>query len=81
MKTTRLTTTGVARVLARGIKANFNPESQRAETQRLVEYLQDLAMSRGMHAEMAVARGERQQADNDADVLDAIASELGATLA
>jgi hypothetical protein len=81
MKTTRLTATGVARVLARGIKANFNPESQRAETQRLVEYLQDLAMSRGMHAEIASAGGERQRADNDADILDAIASELEATLA
>ena len=81
MKTTRLTTSGIARVLARGIKANFNPESQRAETQRLIEYLQDLAASRGMHAEMATAWGERQQADNDADILDSIANELEATLA
>ena len=81
MKTKTLTPTGIARVLARGIKDNFNPESQRAETQRLVEYLQDLAMSRGMHAEMAAAWGERQRADNDADILDAIASELEATLA
>ena len=80
MKTTRLTTTGVARVLARGIKANFNPESQRAETQRLVEYLQDLAMSRGIHAEMAQAWGDRQRANNDADILDSIATELEATV-
>jgi selenocysteine lyase/cysteine desulfurase len=53
MKTTTLTATGIARVLARGIKANFAPDNQRAEIDRLVEYLQDLAMSRGMHAEMA----------------------------
>jgi hypothetical protein len=81
MQTTRLTTRGIARVLARGIKANFNPESQRAEIERLVEYLQDLATSRGMHAELIQSRGERQQAENDADILDAIASELEATLA
>ena len=80
MKTTRLTMTGVARVLARGIKANFNPESQRAETQRLVEYLQDLAMSLGTHAELAAPRGKCQQAEDDADLLDAIASELDATM-
>ena len=81
MKSTRLTTTGVARVLARGIKANFNPESQQAEIGRLVEYLQDLAMSRGMHAEMAAAWGERQRAKTDADILDAIATELEGALA
>ena len=79
MKTKTLTMTGIARVLARGIKANFNPESQQAEIERLVEYLQDLAMSRGMSAEMADAWGERQRAENDADILDAIASELEAT--
>ena len=76
MKTTTLTATGIARVLARGIKANFAPENQRAEIDRLVEYLQDLAMSRGMHAEMAETWGDRQRAENDADILDAIASEL-----
>ena len=80
MKTKTLTMTGIARVLARGIKANFNPENQRAEIDRLVEYLQDLAMSRGMNAEMADAWGERQRAENDADLLDAIASELEATI-
>jgi hypothetical protein len=80
MKTARLSTTGVARVLARGIKANFNPENQRVEIDRLVEYLQDLAMSRGMHAEMATARGERQRAETDADILDRIATELEAAV-
>jgi hypothetical protein len=80
MKTTTLTATGIARVLARGIKANFAPENQRAEIDRLVEYLQDLAMSRGMHAEMAEAWGDRQRAENDADILDRIATELEAAV-
>ena len=80
MKTKTLTMTGIARVLARGIKANFNPESQQAEIERLVEYLQDLAMSRGMNAEMGDNWGERQRAENDAGILDAIASELEATI-
>lgn len=76
MKTKTLTATGIARVLARGIKTNFNPESHQAEIGRLVEYLQDLAMSRGMHADEIPSWGERQRAENDADILDAIASEL-----
>jgi hypothetical protein len=79
MKTKTLTATGFARVLARGIKANFNPENQRAEIDRLVEYLQDLAMSRGMHAELMDSTRERQQAENDADLLDAIACRLETT--
>lgn len=80
MKTKTLTATGFARVLARGIKANFNPESQRAEIERLVEYLQDLAMSRCMHAELMDSTRERQQAENDADILDRIATELEAAV-
>lgn len=80
MKTKTLTTTGIARILARGIKANFTPENQRAEIERLVEYLQDLAMSRGMHAELMDSTPERQRAENDADLLNAIASELEATI-
>lgn len=73
------TTTEVARILARGIKANFNPKNQQAEIERLVEYLQDLAMSRGMHADEIPAWGERRRATRDADVLDAIAYELETT--
>jgi len=80
MKTTRLTATGIARVLARGIKANYAPENQRAEVERLVEYLQDLAMSRGMDAELTKASGERSRAENDAVVLDGIATELEAVV-
>ena len=80
MKTTTLTATGIARVLARGIKANYAPENQQAEIERLVEYLQDLAMSRGMHAELMDSTRERQRAENDADLLDAIACELDTTV-
>jgi len=80
MKTKRLTTTGIARILARGIKANFIPKSQRAEIERLVEYLQDLAMSRAMEAELTQGRGERQRAEDDADFLDDLAGELEATV-
>ncbi len=80
MTTTHLTTTGIARVLARGIRANYAPENQQAEIERLVEYLQDLAMSRGMHAELIDGTRERQQAENDADLLDAIACELETTV-
>ena len=80
MKMTRLTTTGIARVLARGIRANYAPENQHSEIERLVEYLQDLAMSRGMHAEWIDGTRERQQAENDADLLDAIACELETTV-
>jgi hypothetical protein len=80
MKTKRLTTTGIARILARGIKANFNPENQHAEIARLAEYLQDLAMSRAMEAELTQGRGECQRAEDDADFLDDLASELEATV-
>ena len=37
-----LTPRGVARVLFRGLRANFAPEHQAAETNRLGDYLQDL---------------------------------------
>jgi hypothetical protein len=80
MKTKRLTTTGIARILARGIKANFNPDNQQTEIARVVEYLQDLAMSRAMEAELTQGRGERQRAEGNADFLDDLASELEATV-
>jgi hypothetical protein len=77
MKKNALTPYGVARLLARGIRANFAPQNQRAEVQRLVEYLQDMGMSRADEAElpgttvMAAAR-----ASSDAGWLEAIASQL-----
>jgi len=37
-------------------------------------------MSRAMHADLIEAWGERQRAENDADLLDAIACELDATV-
>ena len=55
------------------------PGLVQAEIERLVEYLQDLAMSRGMHADEIPAWGERRRATRDADVLDAIAYELETT--
>ena len=72
----QLTTTGIARILARGIKANFNPDTQNAEIGRLVEYLQDLAMSRAMVAELTEVRDEYRRAEDDADFLDDLASKL-----
>ena len=45
-----LTPTGFARILARGIRANFGPENQTAEIERLAELLWDLAMSRSTDA-------------------------------
>ena len=80
MNTTRhrtLTPRGIARLMARGIRANFAPEHQPAEIERLVEYLQDLAMSRGMDSELPnVAAASAKQAAEDAGWLDAMAGEL-----
>ena len=41
-----LTPVGVARVLVRGIEANFSPENQEGELEKLVEYLESLCMAR-----------------------------------
>jgi hypothetical protein len=72
-----LTPYGVAKLILRGIRANFAPDNQNAEVERFVEYLQDLAMSRGMHSELAdVAASSAKQAREDAEWLDAIACEL-----
>ena len=72
-----LTSRGVARLLLRGIQANFAPENQPAEVARLVEYLQDLAMARGMMAMLPdTASPQVQQANDDAMWLDAVACEL-----
>ena len=72
-----LTPRGVARVLFRGLRANFAPEHQAAETNRLVDYLQDLAMSRATEAELpGCPPAAARQAEHDADWLDAMAGEL-----
>ncbi len=78
MRATRtLTVHGVAQVLFRGIRANFAPEHQAAEAERLVEYLQDLAMSRAADAELpGCSMADARQAERDADWLDKVASEL-----
>ena len=72
-----LTPRGVARILVRGLRANFAPEHQTAETYRLVDYLQDLAMSRATEAELpGCPPVAARQAERDADWLDAITNEL-----
>jgi hypothetical protein len=74
-----LTAHGFARVLARGIQANFAPTHQAAEIDRLVEYLQDLAMSRAMESELpACLPTAATQARRDADWLETIAGQLEA---
>ncbi len=80
MNTKNLTVTGIARMLARGIRANYAPENQQAEIERLVEYLQDLAMSRGVDVELSQTRQDQRRAENDGNLLDAIACELEATI-
>ena len=72
-----LTPQGVARILARGIRANFAPEHWIAETDNLADLLLDLAMSRSAEGELANGECERT-AKSDADWLDAIAGELAA---
>jgi hypothetical protein len=80
MITTRrktMTALGFARLLTRGIEANYTPETKPAEIQRLVEYLQDLAVSRSTDAELpGYGSVDRKQAEQDAEWLDAIACYL-----
>ena len=71
-----LTAVGFARLIRRGIRANFAPENQDAEIARFAELFADMAMSRGMDSELAHLEGERRQAERDAFWLDAIADEL-----
>ena len=74
-----LTAHGFARVLARGIKANFTPTHQAAEIDRLVEYIEDLAMSRAMETELPGCPATvAAQAKRDADWLEALAGQLEA---
>ena len=75
-----LTAHGFAGVLARGIQANFAPTHQAAEIDRLVEYLQDLAMSRAMETELpGYPATAAAQAKRDADWLETLAGQLEAT--
>ncbi len=73
---THLTPKGIARILARGIRANYAPENQDVEIDKLVEYLTDLAMSRDADASNAKNHVEARQAEEDAYWLDAIAANL-----
>lgn len=71
-----LTASGIARMIERGIRANFAPENQEAEIGRLAELFADMAMSRATDAELAELTGEATKASEDAHRLDAIACEL-----
>ncbi len=72
-----LTARGLAAILARGISAGYEPKARRREAERLVEYLQDLACYRDAYCELpGTTTAQRTRAKQDAEWLDAIASEL-----
>jgi hypothetical protein len=73
-----LTPQGVARILARGIRANFAPENWISETGNLADLLLDLAMARDAEGELAKGQ-EDLKAKHDAAWLDAIVGELANT--
>jgi hypothetical protein len=76
-RTETMTAYGFARLLARGIEASYTPEAKPAEVQRLVEYLEDLAISRSIYADLpGGGAAERKRAERDARWLDAIACHL-----
>jgi hypothetical protein len=68
---------GFARMLARGIRANFAPDCQEAEIVQWAELFHDMAMSRSGDAE--IGRGnpiEIRMATSDAAWLEEIADEF-----
>ena len=74
-----LTPRGVARLLVRGIRASVAPPHQQVEVERLVEYLQDLAVSRANEAELPGQTTDATgRAQGDAAWLDTLATELEA---
>ena len=78
-KPNALTPVGVANLLACGISANFAPDHQKVERERMVEYLQDLAMSRAQEAEFPGTTAVfAARAKQDASWLDQIAGALEA---
>jgi hypothetical protein len=80
MKTRKQTLTtpqGFAQLIVRGVRANFAPEYQRIELDKLVNLFNDMAMSRGMKAELKqTAKTEAKLAQSDELWLGAIADEL-----
>ena len=76
MRHRTLTATGIARLIQRGIRANFAPEYQEAEIGRLAELFADMAMSRATDAEVSELAGEAEKASEDARWLDAISGQL-----
>jgi hypothetical protein len=68
---------GFAKLLARGIRANFAPENQKAEIDQLAEFFHDMAMSRDMDGGLPQCNPlEARLATSDAAWLEAIAGEL-----
>ena len=72
----QLNATGFARMLARGIRANFAPECQDAKIEEFAELFRDMAMSCEMDAECSHSTNDSQRAHHDAIWLDHIADEL-----
>jgi hypothetical protein len=68
---------GFAKLLARGIRANFAPENQKAEIDKLAELFHDMAMSRDMYGGLPQCNSlEARLAISDAAWLESIAGEL-----
>lgn len=66
------TTQEITNALARAIAAHFDPEGQQEEARQLVEFLQRITPSRRYQ--------KTRHAERDADLLDAIASQLDGML-
>jgi len=61
---------GIARSIIRGVQANFNPENQQTELERIVELFQDMAVSCEMIDESAPCHHiGNLTAKRDADIL------------
>ena len=76
-RTKTLTATGVARMLARGVRANSASDRQGDDIQELCKLLADMAMSRATDAEWSESHAEKKQAEIDTDFLAEVADALG----
>jgi hypothetical protein len=77
MKNHIATPHGFARLIIRGVHANFAPENQKAELDRLAEIFQDMAMSRDGDAQTGKCNTiEFRLATSDAAWLSEIGDEL-----
>lgn len=72
-----LTPSGVARLLARAIRATYSSDYQPTELENLVDHLNTLAFSRSRDANLPEQTADAvRQAQGDAAWLDALAGEL-----